>query len=122
MIVIVAADLGFASFRIHPALGGFVASVLCLSLIRIFGAIDRFQARGMPMRTAELVRTSIASAIIATTILVASLVPAFFILPMTILPLPMHHEPSVDTEAIVGIVIAAVLAFPIAALLRRRLW
>jgi len=74
------------------------------------------------MRSAELLRTSLGSALIATTILVASLLPALFILPMINVSPRMHQTPGIYTEDIVGIVIAAVLAFPIAALLRRRLW
>jgi hypothetical protein len=79
MVVIAVAGLCFATFRIHPSLGGLVASVFCLSLMRIFGTIDRSQARGTPMRCAEVVRISVGSALIAATFLLASLIPSVFI-------------------------------------------
>jgi hypothetical protein len=71
IVVIAAAGGCFAAFRVHPALGSLFASVSCLSLIHIYGTIDRSQAGGRPMRSREIVQTFVTSVLVAATILVA---------------------------------------------------
>ena len=121
LVVVAVAGVSLAAFRIHPALGVFVAGVSSLALVRVFGAVERRKAESQQTGSAELVRTSIVSLLIALVILVASCVPGFFIFPLTNAT-RMHETPRVTAVGLVGIGISGLLGIPIASFLRRRPW
>lgn len=121
MVAVFVAGLCLAACRVNPALGCLVTAISCLTLLRIFGEIDRNQSQGHSMPAARLVRTSLASVLVSSTILVLSLLPALCLFPFFNLP-HMHETPSIRPDNIVGIVICALVTIPIASLLRRRLW
>jgi hypothetical protein len=121
MVVVVLASLCLAAFRLHPSLGCFVTAVFCLAIIRTFGTIDRLGAIGSSMSLSKVIRTFIASVVVALTILVVSLLPGLCLMPVFSWT-PMHQTPEFGFSSKMGIVISALIAITIASRLRRSLW
>jgi hypothetical protein len=126
MVLVAIAGLVMAAARTHLALGGFVASIFCLPLIRVYGAIDASWEKGAPTRSTEVVKTTLSSALVTATIMVPCLVTSllfFFFFDVFTGPRTAHPQPIVlDVKTIASIVIAAAMAFPIAWIPRRRWW
>jgi hypothetical protein len=59
MVLVALAGVGLAAFRLHPALGCFVSSMLCLALIRTSRRIDHLRAMESSIRPSETNRTMI---------------------------------------------------------------
>jgi hypothetical protein len=117
MILVALLAMASALIRVHPALAALAAAVSSLALIRTFERIDRSRAAGLPMRSSRVVWTFVASVGVAMTILAVSLLPAFCLIPFF-----FRVGPGFDTDTIARIGVLALLAIPIAAFLRRKIW
>lgn len=112
MALALMAGVSLAAARLHPALGCFTAAASGLALIRTFGKIDR----SLKMDSSEVIGTFFASVAVSTTIIVTSIMPGICLLPMIDQP-EMH-----SVMKVVGLGVAALLALPIAIVMRRKLW
>jgi hypothetical protein len=119
MILVGLLAMASALIRVHPALAALAAGVSSLALIRTFERIDRSLAAGLPMRSSGVVWTFVASMAVATTIFMVSLLPASCLLPAFF---PVGARPRLDSDTMARIGVLALLAIPIAAFLRRKIW
>ena len=121
LVAVALVSLCLAAFCLHPSFGFFLAGVIGMAGVRTAGSVRRARDAGElvgPARAAGHFLTSVA---LASVILVVSLTPALCLLPMINAP-RMHEPPRFDGRTVLGIIVIALLAIPVATLMRRRFW
>lgn len=122
MVLVAIAGVSSAAFRVHPALGCPVLSVLGLAALRTPTATDRLRGKGYAIRPWTVIRVFLNSLLVASTILAISLIPIILILPFYNRPAHYHYTFRFGWPQVVGIGVSALLAIPIITRMKRRLW
>jgi len=113
MLVVLFAGRSMAAARVHPALGCITAAVSGLALVRTFEHLGRSPHKGVT----RVIWTFLASVAISVTILSAAILPGLCLIPV-IDPPQMHTSGDFGPPTVVGLVMAGLIVFPIAVILR----
>ena len=127
MVGVAFACLSFALFRLHPVLGIFAFSMTCMALVRTYEIIDRTLSAGSAILPSRLALTFLNSATVASLILVGSFLPAMCAYEVTFASIPTGCSFPTTFNGILrehGLptLVAVLVAYPCAFMLRKSLW
>jgi hypothetical protein len=108
------------AIRLHPSLGCFTCGAFALALVRTSETLKHRRAGALPVTVPVVVVAFLRSLAVAVVILIASLVPSFFLFPAY----PINHAriPMFVWGDVMLILLSALLSVPIVAFLRRNIW
>jgi hypothetical protein len=127
MVGVAFACLSLALFRLHPVLGIFALSMTCMALVRTYEIIDRIPSERRTILPSRLALTFLNSATVASLILVGSFLPAMCAHALTFASIPTGCSFPTTFNGILRehgfpTLVALMVAYPFAFMLRKSLW